>query len=97
MLFMILIGALIFAEFVNITTMPADLKNLVTRFNLSPTMVGLRLKRVTRFLRSAGIVVMLTNSAKMSAPMRIMKSMAVVRSEERRVGEECRSRWAPYH
>src|SRR2546428_2438112 len=23
--------------------------------------------------------------------------LAVVRSEERRVGEECRSRWAPYH
>jgi len=39
MLFMILIGALIFAEFVNITTMPNDLKSWVTRFNLSPTMV----------------------------------------------------------
>ena len=39
MLFMILIGALIFAEFVNITTMPADLKAFVTRFNVSPTMV----------------------------------------------------------
>jgi tripartite ATP-independent transporter DctM subunit len=39
MLFMILIGALIFAEFVNITTMPADLKNWVMRFNVSPTMV----------------------------------------------------------
>ena len=30
MLFMILIGALIFANFVNYTTMPADLKALVT-------------------------------------------------------------------
>jgi C4-dicarboxylate transporter, DctM subunit len=39
MLFMILIGALVFAEFVNITTMPADLKAWVTRFNVSPTMV----------------------------------------------------------
>jgi len=39
MLFMILIGALMFAEFVNITTMPADLKALVTRWNLSPIMV----------------------------------------------------------
>jgi tripartite ATP-independent transporter DctM subunit len=39
MLFMILIGALIFAEFVNITTMPADLKTWVTRFNVSPAMV----------------------------------------------------------
>ena len=39
MLFMILIGALMFAEFVNITTMPADLKGLVTQWKLSPIMV----------------------------------------------------------
>ena len=39
MLFMILIGALMFAEFVNITTMPADLKALVTRFELRPSLV----------------------------------------------------------
>jgi len=39
MLFMILIGALMFAEFINITTMPADLKGFVTRFELSPITV----------------------------------------------------------
>src|SRR5262245_54853661 len=39
MLFMILIGALMFAEFVNITTMPDDLKSFVTRFQVSPVMV----------------------------------------------------------
>ncbi|MBI1737555.1 MAG: TRAP transporter large permease, partial [Candidatus Rokubacteria bacterium] len=39
MLFMILIGALIFAEFVNITTMPADLKAVVTGFQLHPVVV----------------------------------------------------------
>ena len=39
MLFLILIGALVFAEFVNITTMPGDLKNLVSRYNLHPIMV----------------------------------------------------------
>ena len=27
----------------------------------------------------------------------ILRSMAVRRSEERRVGKECRSRWSPYH
>ena len=27
----------------------------------------------------------------------ITKSNKVVRSEERRVGKECRSRWSPYH
>ena len=39
MLFLILIGALMFAEFVNITSMPADLKRLVTELGLSPLMV----------------------------------------------------------
>jgi C4-dicarboxylate transporter, DctM subunit len=39
MLFTILIGALIFADFINITTMPADLKQLVTRFELHPILV----------------------------------------------------------
>jgi tripartite ATP-independent transporter DctM subunit len=39
MLFMILIGALIFSEFINITTMPADLKSMVARLGLSPLMV----------------------------------------------------------
>ena len=39
MLFLILIGALIFADFVNITSMPNDLKNFVTRLGISPVMV----------------------------------------------------------
>jgi C4-dicarboxylate transporter, DctM subunit len=39
MLFLILIGALMFAEFINITTMPSDLKAFVARFELHPLMV----------------------------------------------------------
>ena len=39
MLFMILIGALMFAEFVNITTMPQELKDLVKRFEVHPMLV----------------------------------------------------------
>src|SRR5215208_7137551 len=39
MLFLILIGALMFAEFVNITSMPADLKNFVGRLGVSPVLV----------------------------------------------------------
>ena len=39
MLFMILIGALMFAEFINITTMPADLKGFVSRFDVNPVVV----------------------------------------------------------
>ena len=39
MLFMILIGALMFADFINISTMPADLKTFVSQFELNPVMV----------------------------------------------------------
>ncbi len=39
MLFVILIGALMFSEFINITTMPNDLKAFVSRFELSPMLV----------------------------------------------------------
>jgi C4-dicarboxylate transporter, DctM subunit len=39
MLFAILTGALMFAEFVNYTSMPNDLKALVTAYNLSPILV----------------------------------------------------------
>jgi C4-dicarboxylate transporter DctM subunit len=39
MLFMILIGALLFANFVNYTTMPSDLKSFVTQFNVHPAIV----------------------------------------------------------
>src|SRR5690348_18345855 len=28
---------------------------------------------------------------------RALKALSIRRSEERRVGKECRSRWAPYH
>jgi len=39
MLFLILIGALLFANFVNYTSMPADLKAFVSRFAVWPVMV----------------------------------------------------------
>ena len=39
MLFMILIGALLFASFVNYTTMPGDLKAFVSLFNATPWLV----------------------------------------------------------
>ena len=39
MLFVILVGALIFSNFLNYTTMPADLKGLITHWQLSPITV----------------------------------------------------------
>src|SRR5256884_7430126 len=51
------------------------------------------------FLASDAILVLATNVAaglEGREPV-IARHVAVHRSEERRVGEECRSRWAPYH
>ena len=28
---------------------------------------------------------------------KVMQAINIIRSEERRVGKECRSRWSPYH
>jgi C4-dicarboxylate transporter, DctM subunit len=53
MLFMILIGALMFAEFVNITTMPADLKAFVTRFEVNPIVVMLAIAAIYVVLGTA--------------------------------------------
>lgn len=39
MLFMVIIGALLFANFINFTTLPDDLKGLITQFDISPFMV----------------------------------------------------------
>ena len=39
MLFLILIGALVFADFVNITSMPSELKDFIARLQISPVTV----------------------------------------------------------
>ena len=43
---------------------------------------------ITRILEDSGISASLTTSS---------DSKKELRSEERRVGKECRSRWSPYH
>jgi C4-dicarboxylate transporter, DctM subunit len=53
MLFMILIGALMFAEFINITTMPADLKAFVERFEVNPLVVVLAIAAIYVVLGTA--------------------------------------------
>ena len=35
--------------------------------------------------------------AESNSPKATVKNNVVTRSEERRVGKECRSRWSPYH
>ena len=36
-------------------------------------------------------------ASELSTVQRIIKQRQIHRSEERRVGKECRSRWSPYH
>ena len=36
-------------------------------------------------------------SEKVGLKLNIQKTKIMARSEERRVGKECRSRWSPYH
>ena len=43
------------------------------------------------------IIVAGRNRDKMIQDVNIVKVAASIRSEERRVGKECRSRWSPYH
>jgi tripartite ATP-independent transporter DctM subunit len=53
MLFMIVIGALLFSGFMNYTTMPADLKALVMQFNPHPIMVVVAICAIYVVLGSA--------------------------------------------
>ena len=46
----------------------------------------------------SGMGTLLISKIREEYPDRIMNTFSVVpRSEERRVGKECRSRWSPYH
>src|SRR2546428_2855580 len=46
---------------------------------------------------STGLVPVHTPARQASASVQALPSSHAVRSEERRVGKECRSRWSPYH
>src|SRR3712207_9283734 len=49
-----------------------------------------------RYCRMRGIK-NVSEQCLLTAAVQNMKKIAMVRSEERRVGKECRSRWSPYH
>ena len=53
----------------------------------------IELKDVTKYYSSDTSVAM----ALRNINLEFHKGEFVVRSEERRVGKECRSRWSPYH
>src|SRR5256885_7857144 len=67
----------------------SDLKGRVSRVlpGMQAAFVEIGLER-TAFLHAADIAAAVSDDTGVSAPLR---------SEERRVGKECRSRWSPYH
>ena len=42
-------------------------------------------------------VVQYRDGMKKMIPIESLEGITIMRSEERRVGKECRSRWSPYH
>src|SRR2546425_6559728 len=85
---------------------PMDLAPVQAETSLESVMFDLILK----FLRTPGQVLLVQGppgSGKTTFALEILNSLEethkiyassrVARSEERRVGKECRSRWSPYH
>src|SRR2546427_13014231 len=44
-----------------------------------------------------GIVLAAETTGKLKMAAQVVAILFLIRSEERRVGKECRSRWSPYH
>src|SRR5256885_11517465 len=84
------------------TRLQGDWSSDVCSSDLSPFLRGLAVDaRGTVFAAATGCraVVKITPDGQASVVMRAETpwSPTGVRSEERRVGKECRSRWSPYH
>ena len=56
-----------------------------------------RFDQITERLKYLGSESSWGRQLDIDAPMIAQKVCSSIRSEERRVGKECRSRWSPYH
>ena len=63
-------------------------RDIIGIFNLETTTITPRGREFLNYAQKNGAVVSLSDELPQSY---------VLRSEERRVGKECRSRWSPYH
>src|SRR5258708_1991451 len=83
--------------------LPRDLGILATMpgYLGDPEALGIKVITVfpgnhdTEFDSHQGVVLLFETGH--GSPVAMMDASAVTRSEERRVGKECRSRWSPYH
>src|SRR3989449_6463960 len=70
-------------------------KDMDFRVSVLPTMFGEKV--VLRLLDKSNLQLDMTKLGFEEAALKHFKDAIYKRSEERRVGKECRSRWSPYH
>ena len=68
-------------------------RDIIGIFNLETTTISPRGREFLNYAQKNGAVVSLSDEL----PQSYVLADGGVRSEERRVGKECRSRWSPYH
>ena len=71
--------------------------DLIILDEMMPGMTGLETLPKIKEVRPATPVIMVTKSEEENIMDKAIGSKIADRSEERRVGKECRSRWSPYH
>ena len=79
-----------------------DLKEMRNEFNSSDDNRELVIKKSRDILKLSKQIIYAVHRDDLKEAAKLIKNIEaekkrVERSEERRVGKECRSRWAPYH
>ena len=77
----------------------ASTKNIVQQFNTAkrPAAFEEQHRAELTAYRAAAAYFKANDITKLPSPKKLEAEYAQLRSEERRVGKECRSRWSPYH
>ena len=67
--------------------------NSMTKTNMTGNVIDLNTSAIIKNIRNMDTKLTVAKSLFVI----LIKSLVHARSEERRVGKECRSRWSPYH
>src|SRR5689334_25278010 len=62
-----------------------------------PNLVGINVSEASKMLQSRGLVLRVADRIYSDQPINVVLRQTPTRSEERRVGKECRSRWSACH
>ena len=84
MIFSIIWGVLIYVRFLGFADLPGVFSDWITSLDMAPLLI------LICILLAYAVLGMLMDAIGMLL-------LTLPRSEERRVGKECRSRWSPYH